>query len=158
MQGKLEIYKNVAYTILAILFIIIIFSCFNYQTQVVQNLAFRGIINRNSNVEGFTSNNLKKNDYKDEDLSSIITNKLKALNEEIGGSQGTKDVKKLLTDTKKVINLECAKCMMSMLDDNKSGRTMDFEKLLDDDNDENCSKCKKYTELSSTITSMIDNL
>ena len=158
MQGKLEIYKNVAYTILAILFIIIIFSCFNYQTQVVQNLAFRGIINRNSNIEGFTSNNLKKNDYKDEDLSSIITNKLKALNEEIGGSQGTKDVKKLLTDTKKVINLECAKCMMSMLDDNKSGRTMDFEKLLDDDNDENCSKCKKYTELSSTITSMIDNL
>ena len=45
-----------------------------------------------------------------------------------------------------------------MLDENKGGRTMDFERLIDDDNSENCNKCKKYTELSSTISSMIDNL
>ena len=48
--------------------------------------------------------------------------------------------------------------MMTMLDENKGGKSIDFEKLLDEENDENCIKCKKYTELSSTINSMIDNL
>ena len=33
MKEKLELYKNIAYTFLAILFIIIIFSCFNYQKK-----------------------------------------------------------------------------------------------------------------------------
>ena len=159
MKERLELYKNIAYTFLAILFIIIIFSCFNYQKKVVQNLSFRENNNINSNTEGFTNSKLKENKYsQDQDLFKLIENKLKGLSEELGGSEGKKEVKNILTNTKKIVNLECAKCMIDMLDENKGGRTMDFERLIDDDNSENCNKCKKYTELSSTISSMIDNL
>ena len=171
MNPTLELYKNIAYGVLAILFIIIIFSCFNYRQRVVQNLMFRENTNLNSNtegfnsqefnanIEGFTNNKLKENKYnKDEDIIKIIENKLRALTEEIGGSEGKKEVKSILNNTKKIINLECAKCMMTMLDENKGGKSIDFDKLLDEENDENCTKCKKYTELSSTINSMIDNL
>jgi len=159
MKEKLELYKNIAYTFLAILFIIIIFSCFNYQKKVVQNLSFRENNNINSNTEGFTNSKLKENKYsQDQDLFKLIENKLKGLSEELGGSEGKKEVKNILTNTKKIVNLECAKCMIDMLDENKGGRTMDFERLIEDDNSENCNKCKKYTELSSTISSMIDNL
>ena len=45
-----------------------------------------------------------------------------------------------------------------MLEDTKSGKTINVEDLLDDENNDNCIKCKKYTELSSTIQSLIDNL
>ena len=34
----------------------------------------------------------------------------------------------------------------------------DLENILDDESDENCIKCKKYTELSTSIKSIIDNL
>ena len=159
MNFTMELYKNIAYTVLAILFIIIIFSCFNYQQRVVQNLSFRDNTNLNSNKEGFTNSKLKENKYnKDDDLLKTIENKLRGLTEEIGGSDGKKEVKTLLTNTKKIINLECAKCMMDMLEENKGNRTIDVEKLIDDNNNDNCSKCKRYTELSSTINSMIDNL
>jgi len=166
MNSSLELYKNIAYGVLAILFIIIIFSCFNYRQRVVQNLMFRENTNLNSNIEGFNTNiegftnsKLKENKYnKDENIIKIIENKLRALTEEIGGSEGKKEVKTILSNTKKIINLECAKCMMTMLDENKGGKSIDFDKLLDEENDENCTKCKKYTELSSTINSMIDNL
>lgn len=159
MNFTMELYKNIAYTVLAILFIIIIFSCFNYQQRVVQNLSFRDNTNLNSNKEGFTNSKLKENKYnKDDDLLKTIENKLRGLTEEIGGSDGKKEVKTLLTNTKKIINLECAKCMMDMLEENKGNRTIDVEKLIDENNNDNCSKCKRYTELSSTINSMIDNL
>jgi len=159
MNFKMELYKNIAYTVLAVLFIIIIFSCFNYQQRVVQNLSFRENTNLNSNKEGFTNSKLKQNKFnKDDDLLKTIENKLRGLTEEIGGLDGKKEVKTLLTNTKKIINLECAKCMMDMLEENKGNRTIDVEKLIDDNNNDNCSKCKRYTELSSTITSMIDNL
>tara|TARA_B110000008_G_scaffold264225_1_gene288331 strand:- start:175 stop:654 length:480 start_codon:yes stop_codon:yes gene_type:complete len=159
MNPTLELYKKIAYTVLAILFIIIIFSCFNFQQRVVQNLSFRENTNLNSNIEGFTNSKLKENKYnKDENIIKIIENKLRALTEEIGGNEGKKEVKTILTNTKKIINLECAKCMMTMLDENKGGKSIDFDKLLDEENDENCTKCKKYTELSGTINSMIDNL
>tara|TARA_B110000977_G_C11022231_1_gene471795 strand:+ start:702 stop:1184 length:483 start_codon:yes stop_codon:yes gene_type:complete len=160
MNISLELYKQIAYTVLAILFIIIIFSCFNFQHRVVQNLSFRDVTNLNSNSskEGF-NNKLKENKYnKDDDLFKTIENKLRGLTEEIGGASGKKEVKTLLSNTKQIVNLECAKCMMAMLDNNKGGKSIDFDGLLDDDNSDNCSKCKKYTELSNTITSMIDNL
>ena len=48
--------------------------------------------------------------------------------------------------------------MVDMLDENKGNRTIDVEKLINTNNNDNCSKCKKYTELSDTIKSMIDNL
>ena len=160
MNSTMEIYKNIAYAVLAVLFIVIIFSCFNFQQRVVQNLSFREVTNINSNKEGFTSNNrLKENRYKtDDDLLKMIENKLRGLTEELGGTEGKKEVKSLLTSTKKIVNLECAKCMMNMLDDNKGAKSINIENLIEDDNSDNCIKCKKYTELSSTINSMIDNL
>ena len=160
MNFTMEMYKNIAYAVLAVLFIVIIFSCFNFQQRVVQNLSFREVTNINSNKEGFTSNSrLKENKYKtDDDLLKMIENKLRGLTEELGGTEGKKEVKSLLTSTKKIVNLECAKCMMNMLDDNKGAKSINIENLIEDNNSDNCIKCKKYTELSSTINSMIDNL
>ena len=160
MNSTMEIYKNIAYAVLAVLFIVIIFSCFNFQQRVVQNLSFREVTNINSNKEGFTSNSrLKENKYKtDDDLLKMIENKLRGLTEELGGTEGKKEVKSLLTSTKKIVNLECAKCMMNMIEDHKGMRTVDIEKMLDEDSNDDCIKCKKYTELSNTIQSMIDNL
>lgn len=160
MNFTMEIYKNIAYTVLAVLFIVIIFSCFNFQQRVVQNLSFREVTNLNSNKEGFTINrNLKENKYKtDDNLLKMIENKLRGLTEELGGSGGKKEVKSLLTNTKKIVNLECAKCMMNMLDDNKGVKSINVESLIEDENNDNCIKCKKYTELSDTINSMINNL
>ena len=119
MKFTMEMYKNIAYVILAVLFIVIIFSCFNFQQRVVQNLSFREETNLNSNKEGFTNNRkLKENKYnKDDDLFKMIENKLRGLTEEIGGSEGKKEVKNILTNTKKIVNLECAKCMMNMIDE-----------------------------------------
>ena len=160
MNFTMEMYKNIAYTILAVLFIVIIFSCFNFQKRVVQNLSFRDVTNLNSNKEGFTSNrNLKENKYKtDDNLLKMIENKLRGLTEELGGNEGKKEVKSLLTSTKKIVNLECAKCMMNMLDDNKGAKSINVESLIENENSDNCIKCKKYTELSDTINSMINNL
>lgn len=160
MNFTMEMYKNIAYAVLAVLFIVIIFSCFNFQQRVVQNLSFREETNLNSNKEGFTSNrNLKENKYKtDDNLLKMIENKLRGLTEELGGSEGKKEVKSLLTNTKKIVNLECAKCMMNMLDDNKGAKSINVESLIEDENNDNCVKCKKYTELSDTINSMINNL
>ena len=49
-------------------------------------------------------------------------------------------------------------CMMKMIDNSKSLKTIDVDNLLFNEDDENCIKCKKYTELSNTIQNMIDNL
>ena len=48
--------------------------------------------------------------------------------------------------------------MMNMLDDNKGAKSINVESLIEDENNDNCVKCKKYTELSDTINSMINNL
>ena len=159
MNFTMEMYKKIAYAILAILFIVIIISCFKFQKRVVQNLHFREVTNLNSNKEGFTSNrNLKENKYNnDNNLLKMIENKLRGLTEELGGSQGKKEVKSLLTSTKKIVNLECAKCMMNILDDNKGAKSINVESLIEDDNNDNCINVK-YTELSDRINSMIDNL
>ena len=92
MNFTMEMYKKIAYAILAILFIVIIISCFKFQKRVVQNLYFREVTNLNSNKEGFTSNrNLKENKYNnDNNLLKMIENKLRGLTEELGGSQGKK--------------------------------------------------------------------
>jgi hypothetical protein len=156
----MEMYKNIAYAVLAFLFIVIIISCFNFQKRVVQDLSFREVTNLNSNKEGFTINRkLKENKYtNDDNLLKMIENKLRGLTEELGGSQGKKEVKNLLTSTKKIVNLECAKCMMNMLDENKGAKSINIENLIEDQNGDNCVKCKKYTELSDTINAMINNL
>ena len=108
----------------------------------------------NSIKEGFGSNTNKK----DDDIMAIINRKLQGLTQELGGSSGTKEVKSILTNTKKICDLECAKCMMSMLESTKGIKAIDLDKLVDDDSSDNCIKCKKYTELSTSIKSMIDSL
>ena len=68
------------------------------------------------------------------------------------------EVKEILKNSKKICNLECAKCMMNMIDENKGMKSIDFDNLFDNENEENCIKCKRYTELSNSLQSMIDNL
>ena len=48
--------------------------------------------------------------------------------------------------------------MMNMIDENKGMKSIDFDNLFDNENEENCIKCKRYTELSNSLQSMIDNL
>jgi hypothetical protein len=88
----------------------------------------------------------------------MIDNKLKGLSLELGGVEGKAEAKKILTNTKKICDLECAKCMMTMLNDKKSINSINIEGVLDDETDENCIKCKKYTALSTSITNIINNL
>jgi len=163
-------YTFITYGLLVLLIIFIYSLTFKYKFKTAQQLSFRGFTNANSNKENF--NNKKKSDIvegftddydnasvtKNDDVFKVIENKLKGLVQELGGNEGKTETKKILVSTKKICDLECAKCMMTMISDKKSLKTIDLENILDDETDENCIKCKKYTELSSHIKSIIDNL
>ena len=163
-------YTFITYGLLVLLIIFIYSLTFKYKFKTAQQLSFRGFTNANSNKENF--NNKKKSDIvegftddydnasatKNEDVFKVIENKLKGLVQELGGNEGKTETKKILVSTKKICDLECAKCMMTMISDKKSLKTIDLENILDDETDENCIKCKKYTELSGHIKSIIDNL
>ena len=166
---KVNYYTFITYGLLTLLIIFIYSISFKYKFKTAQQLSFRSFTNVNSNntnikenfdgkknKEGFTndSNNITKNN----DVFKIIENKLKGLVEELGGNEGKSETKKILVNTKKICDLECAKCMMTMISDKKSVKTIDLENILEDETNENCIKCKKYTELSSSIKSIIDNL
>ena len=169
---KTNNYTFITYGLLTLLIIFIYSISFKYKFKTAQQLSFRGFTNANSNKENF--DNIKKKDsnikegftYENEssstttngDVFKVIENKLKGLVQELGGNEGKSETKKILLNTKKICDLECAKCMMTMLSDNKSLKTIDLENILDDETDENCIKCKKYTELSTSIKSIIDNL
>ena len=155
MNSRSELYKKIAHVVLALLFIGIICSCFTFQRRVVQNLSFRENTNLNSNREGFGN---KDKDNKDADLIKLIENKLKGLQEELGGKTGIKEVKEVLINTKKIVNLEGAKCIINMIEDNKGSRSIDVEKLLSDDNEDNNVKCAKYSTLSNAIDDILENL
>ena len=155
MNSRSELYKKIAQGVLAILFICVIFSCFTFQHRVVQNLSFRNNTNINSNREGFGN---KDKDNKDADLIKLIENKLRGLTEEMGGESGIKEIKEVLLNTKKIVTLEGAKCIINMIEENKGSRSIDIEKLLGDSNAENSIKCEKYSELSSAITDILENL
>ena len=167
-------YTFITYGLLTLLIIFIYSISFKYKFKTAQQLSFRSFTNLNSNntnikenfigikndiknvKEGFTydTNDTTKNN----DVFKIIENKLKGLVEELGGNEGKSETKKILVNTKKICDLECAKCMMTMISDKKSVKTIDLENILEDETNENCIKCKKYTELSSSIKSIIDNL
>jgi hypothetical protein len=161
-----ELYKKISHTILAILFVGIIVSCFTFQYRVVQNLSFRDKININSNQEGFTnaifSKSIKKENKKDkkesDDLIELMNKKLKGLTEEMGGSYGLKELKAFLTNTKKVVNIEGAKCIIDMINEEKGGMSIDINNLLTDDDTDKNIKCKKYTELSKMLDGFIENI
>jgi ClpP class serine protease len=158
-------YTFITYGLLTLLIIFIYSLTFKYKFKTAQQLSFRTITNINSNkenfknkvTEGFSSTN-NDNTIKNDDVFKIIENKLKGLVQELGGNEGKSETKKILVNTKKICDLECAKCMMTMMSEKKSMKTIDLENILADETNENCIKCKKYTELSSSIKSIIDNL
>ena len=169
-------YTFITYGLLTLLIIFIYSISFKYKFKTAQQLSFRSFTNVNSNNtnikenfngkdkvnvkdkvnEGFTNDS--SDTTKNNDVFKIIENKLKGLVEELGGNEGKSETKKILVNTKKICDLECAKCMMTMISDKKSVKTIDLENILEDETNENCIKCKKYTELSSSIKSIIDNL
>ena len=163
-------YTFITYGLLTLLIIFIYSISFKYKFKTAQQLSFRSFTNVNSNKEnfnnkknttikeGFTYENDSSSTTKNGDVFKVIENKLKGLVQELGGNEGKTETKKILLNTKKICDLECAKCMMTMLSDNKSLKTINLENILDDETDENCIKCKKYTELSTSIKSIIDNL
>ncbi len=160
---KTNNYTFITSGLLTVLIIFIYSISFKYKFKTAQHLSFRSITNVNSNntkisvKEGFTNDD-NANATKNDDVFKIIENKLKGLVQELGGNEGKSETKKILVNTKKICDLECAKCMMTMMSEKKSMKTIDLENILDDETDENCIKCKKYTELSSSIKSIIDNL
>jgi hypothetical protein len=166
---KTNNYTFITYGLLTLLIIFIYSISFKYKFKTAQHLSFRTITNVNSNKENFTtkkdsnvtegfSSTTNDNTMKNDDIFKIIENKLKGLVQELGGDEGKSETKKILVNTKKICDLECAKCMMTMMSEKKSMKTIDLENILADETDENCMKCKKYTELSSSIKSIIDNL
>lgn len=171
MKFDYKTLQNYSYLLLIALFIFVIIYCMNFKNVIINRLHFREKTNLNSNsttnnvsltnpgiVEGFSLGLNKKKLEKEDDIFVLIDRKLKGLTEELGGSKGTKEVKKILEKTKKISDLECAKCMMMMIEDNKGVKALDLDALVNDDSSEMCIKCKNYTSLSTSIKSMIDNL
>ena len=165
-----NIYSFITYVLLFILIVTIFSLSFKYKFKRAHKLSFRSLTNKNSNAvvkenysnikegfrEGLDSSNYNKKET--DNVFKLIDNKLQGLMQELGGTEGKKETKKILTNTKKICDLECAKCMMMMINDKKSFNTINIDGILDDETDENCIKCKKYTALSTSITSIIDNL
>lgn len=172
MKFDYKTLQNYSYLLLIALFLFVIIYCMNFKNSIINRLHFREHTNLNSNrtynsntgslvnpgiVEGFSLGSSKKIE-KEDDIFVLIDRKLKGLTEELGGSKGTKEVKKILEKTKKISDLECAKCMMMMIENTKGVKALDLDALVDDDSSDMCLKCKNYTSLSTSIKSMIDNL
>jgi hypothetical protein len=169
-----NLYTFITYLFLLLLIFIIFSLSFKYKFKSAQKLSFRSLTNKNSNApikenysnikagfkegfkEGLNESNFNKKES--DGIFRMIDNKLKGLSLELGGVEGKAEAKKILTNTKKICDLECAKCMMTMLNDKKSINSINIEGVLDDETDENCIKCKKYTALSTSITNIINNL
>ena len=175
MKFDYKTLQNYSYLLLIALFLFVIIYCMNFKNSIINRLHFREHTNFNSNsnepsnlnnsslinsgiVEGFSLGSGSKKLEKEDDIFVLIDRKLKGLTEELGGSKGTKEVKKILEKTKKISDLECAKCMMMMIEDNKGVKALDLHALVNDDSSDMCLKCKNYTSLSTSIKSMIDNL
>lgn len=160
MKFSNRFYQNIAYGFLTLLVIFLLIEIFKFKSNLFKKIRGDNVdsIKNNKLVEGF-GNSLDKHKYNNkDDISVLINRKLKGLNEELGGDKGKNEIKDMLKNTKKISNLECAKCMVNMIEENKKGRHLDIEKLLDDENNDDCIKCKKYGELSNTIQTMIDNI
>lgn len=160
MRFSNKFYQNISYGFLLLLVIFLLVEIFKFKNNLFKKITSNNVnsLENNKLVEGF-GNTLDKHKYNNkDDISVIINRKLKGLNEELGGDKGKNEIKDMLKNTKKISNLECAKCMVNMIEENKKGRHLDIENLLDDENNDDCIKCKKYGELSNTIQTMIDNI
>lgn len=166
MKLNYNFLKYFTYIILFILAIFIICYSFSFKQSLVKTFNFnkKKFSYSSSPIyrEGFeilnNKDNNNSNTINSNNIGELMFNKVKGLVEEIGGKEGKQETITILKNTKKVCNLECAKCMMKMIDNSKSLKTIDVDNLLFNEDDENCIKCKKYTELSNTIQNMIDNL
>lgn len=176
MKISYSMCKFSTYLIFSFVSILVVFYMFTLNVNLIKQKTinnehyFYEKINLNSNkiddnnrefIEGFIGTNSSSNsdvNNDSDDIYNLIKRKLKSLQEEIGGSTGSKQIKNLLINTKKISDLECAKCMINMVQDNKGVKSIDIENILSNEDNENCVKCKKYTELSSTIKNMIDGL
>lgn len=160
MKFTSKSYEYFAYGLLILLGVIIMICCLSFKYTGMERLEFNKHVNINSNAkienfvgkEGYAPNNENKTLFK------TIENKLNGLTSELGGPEGKNEIKKILRDTKKISNLECAKCLIEMLDENKSEKTINLDRMLEDDLNENCVKCKRYTELSNSLQAVLDNL
>ena len=155
--------QKTTYFILISLFLFIIIYCFTFNSGIVRYLSFRQKTNLNSNnprnsnlVEGFSLGSSKVK--KDDDIFTLIDRKLKGLTEELGGTSGKREVKEILKKTKEISDLECAKCMMMIMEEHKGVKALDLDKLAEDDSSETYIKYKNYSALSTSIKNMIDNL
>lgn len=172
MKTNNKYLQNLFYGFLFILFVYIICLAFNFQysaTNSIKKYAYEYELNNGYPKNFFTTNNVyegfgnKTNKFENKDNTyEVIENKLRSLNEEIGGVKGKNEIKDILKNVKKIVNLECTKCMMSMINNKKEGRTINVEKIIindeDDEDDENCIKCKRYTDLSNRIENLLNNL
>jgi hypothetical protein len=149
-----NICNKIAYILILVLLTAIIIYCINFKYTLLNRA------NSNYMREGFTTTSDPKTkvNKKEEDISVLMERKLNGIMEELGGKTGKGEVKQVLLNTKKICDLESSKCMMNLIEDNKGIKSIDLEQLLDDDDNVNCIKCKKYTELSNSIKNMIDNL
>ena len=160
MKFSTKFLQNLAYGILIFLICFVIIYTLNYKATLIQQLSFREKTFQNSNkiVEGFSFQQKNEKNLKDDNILVLIERKLKGLTEELGGSKGTNEIKEILKNTKKISDLECAKCMMSMIDEHKNIKSLDIDKLAGDEDSELCIKCKNYTALSSSIKNIIDSI
>ncbi len=164
INKKIYTYGGI-FIILVIIFII--YSSINNKNNAIINKNVEKVIqekytniknnnNNNNNSEGYKNFGNKKTS--ENDITNIIENKLKALTQELGNADGLKESKQTLKKTKKICDMESAKCMMNMLNENKGLKSINLDNVADDESSENCIKCKKYTELSKSIQNMIDSL
>jgi hypothetical protein len=152
-----------AYTsIIILLFIIMCSLVGRNRIPNNNNLKFRDMINKNSNIEGFTNDKAKtklqpeKIDH--DSLLELIDNKLKYLIMDLGNQKDIEKTRQILKKTKKISDIESSKCIMGILDNNRDNKDFSIENILHNDYDEKCVKYRKYTELSQSIQSIINNL
>ena len=124
-----NLYTFITYFFLFILIFVIFSLSFKYKFKSAQKLSFRSLTNKNSNApikenysnikegfrEGLNESNFNKKES--DTIFRMIDNKLKGLSLELGGVEGKTEAKKILTSTKKICDLECAKCMMTMINE-----------------------------------------
>jgi hypothetical protein len=137
---KTNNYTFITYGLLTLLIIFIYSLSFKYKFKTAQQLSFRSFTNLNSNKENFNNKKDSKvtegfsstsddTSKKNDDIFKVIDNKLKGLVQELGGNEGKSETKKILVNTKKICDLECSKCMMSMISDKRSVKTIDLENI-----------------------------
>ena len=172
MQFSSTSLRNIAFGILALLGLLIMTSTFSIKNNIINSVfgvkninAYNDVqeySNWNSNTrEGFTVRegfNFEKDKENEETVDECIARKVASLKTELGGIQGIRDIKKTLENAKQICDYEATKSMLNLISANKTSKTVNFEDLLNDNENKDCTRCKDYTDLSSKLKDMIDNI